>query len=652
MIDGPSGLAAPLARVGRLAVLHGPSVRPDEPAVWLDHPRWSAFALDGPPEHPPVGDSTDGLLLVVRDRLELRQVVGACRGWSSSAWLGCVLLDSEQAPLTAGQPHWPGIRSLTAQAGPPSYVVAELDGPLDLGTFVADLARRCLPRHLMSEGWPVLGFEQTSPQLWTSGDPTSVVGHPDQVHDVQGDYPPDIVVVEGTDLDASRTGHEHHVLGPLSGVLGLPAPLAWADYHREGDAADAILAARGALALGPVDAQLLNPQGFRRRVSGPLSPLTEDPEHAHLLRVDTADSTAVLDARAGLREAQVARLRGLRGVHLTWAGAPGPREYCRVVVGLAMSGIPLTCTTVPGWARVLLRPALTEALEAAPDLHDALDREVHSIRLRRAAFAQHSGSAWRSRVAVETGSAPPRTPRVSILLPTRRPDQLGFALQQVGRQRGAELELVLATHGHEPDRRLLAELHRTSTVTVTWVVSPAEEPFGAMLNRAADRATGDVLLKMDDDDWYGPDFVTDLLMAREQSGADVVGTPPEFAYVEPLDVTVRRKDATECFRPVVAGGTMMVSRDAFTAVGGFRPMRRYVDAGLLQGILAAGGSVYRTHGHGYLLRRGSSGHTWDPGLGYFVSRSRVGEQWRGFRPSPLLEADPGLVPTRTPKENR
>jgi hypothetical protein len=116
-------------------------------------------------------------------------------------------------------------------------------------------------------------------------------------------------------------------------------------------------------------------------------------------------------------------------------------------------------------------------------------------------------------------------------------------------------------------------------------------------------------------------------------------------------VTVRRRDATESYRPIVAGGTMMLSRDALASVGGFRPMRRHVDAGLLSAVRAAGGSVYRTHGHGYLLRRGSTGHTWDPGLPYFVSRSRTDEQWRGFRPSPLLEVDAEDVPRspdRTP----
>jgi hypothetical protein len=353
----------------------------------------------------------------------------------------------------------------------------------------------------------------------------------------------------------------------------------------------------------------------------------------------------VIDARRGVTTEVVVGLRRVGGVHLTWDAMERPSDYCRMAVGLALAGVPLACDPAPPWARDWIAEDLLRAVEGAERTEDALAREVTSIRQRRAAHVHHAKRTWRA--SLETDAAPKdqELPRVSVLLPTRRPEQLRFALRQVSRQRGVDLELILAAHGHEPDRSVLGELPAAEKVPVTWLHAPASLPFGAVLNQAASLARGDVLLKMDDDDWYGPDFVRDLLLAYGYSGADVVGTPPEFIYVEPLDVTARRKDATERYHTIVAGGTIMVSRDAFSAVGGFRPLPRSVDAALLAAVNAAGGSVYRTHGHDYVLRRGAGGHTWDPGLGYFVSRSRTMQQWRGFRPSPLLEVDDRDRPT-------
>ena len=56
--------------------------------------------------------------------------------------------------------------------------------------------------------------------------------------------------------------------------------------------------------------------------------------------------------------------------------------------------------------------------------------------------------------------------------------------------------------------------------------------FGDVLTAASRAASSDVLLKVDDDDWYSPDAVHDLLMARRFSGADVVGMPSEFVYLD------------------------------------------------------------------------------------------------------------------------
>jgi hypothetical protein len=171
-----------------------------------------------------------------------------------------------------------------------------------------------------------------------------------------------------------------------------------------------------------------------------------------------------------------------------------------------------------------------------------------------------------------------------------------------------------------------------------------EVPFGEVLDALAHRAASGNLLKVDDDDWYGPHFVEDLLLAQRYSGAEVVGTAAELCWIEPLDVTLRRSSRTESYRPTVAGGTILVDSGTYRAVGGFRPHRKHVDAGLLRAVRSGGGAVYRSHGLGYLLRRTSSGHTWDIGVEHFLQEHKLVQRWDGFRPTATLDVPHDLRP--------
>jgi hypothetical protein len=293
--------------------------------------------------------------------------------------------------------------------------------------------------------------------------------------------------------------------------------------------------------------------------------------------------------------------------------------------------VPLIADTVPRWAGAL-GDELARLLTADPDLSDELRREEHSIRLRREALRTHGVAArWE-----QLGAPAPAPPLTSVLLATRRTDMVGFALDQVSRQRGAQLEVILALHGVPQGHPDVAAAIAAFDGPLTVLEADHQAVFGEVLNDAAARASGSFLLKMDDDDWYGPDFLTDLLLAHSYSGAQVVGTVPEFVYLSSIDVTVHRRQITEQITSFVAGGTILVERSAFQAVGGFRPLRRSVDTQFQEALQAAGGQIYRTHGLGYILRRGpAANHTWQEPIGTFLQRNR--NQWRGFHPSTLME---------------
>ncbi len=377
------------------------------------------------------------------------------------------------------------------------------------------------------------------------------------------------------------------------------------------------------LARGPLDEGVINPIGFH-----------SDPDQG----------IAELDRTREVSAGTVSALRSHQGVRVSWAD-PTP-ELARTVAALAMAGIPLLGDPPPNSTRAWLGEGLFEALAGDADVTDPLRREEHSVRLRRAALLTHSGPGWRSRVTAAAGRTGSRFPSCSVVLATRRPHQLDSAVGQVARQRGVDVELVVAAHGFDPDVSHLRDRYPALALDV--VTLPPDTLFGDVLNAAVAASSGDVVVKMDDDDFYGPHFLLDLLLAREYSGADIVGTPAEFVFLEDLDRTIRRhgtaRDASERFAGIVAGGTITVSRELLAALRGFQPVRRFVDHQLFHAARAEGATIYRTHGLGFMLRRSSDGHTWTVGDEHFLDEDRLRQEWDGFVPTRILEPDDQETP--------
>ncbi|MFG2073679.1 glycosyltransferase family 2 protein [Nonomuraea maritima] len=327
------------------------------------------------------------------------------------------------------------------------------------------------------------------------------------------------------------------------------------------------------------------------------------------------------------RPPHVAALRELRGLEVEWPGHEVPLDG---VLELAAAGVPLTATHAEPWVPAGLAALLTDrdwlghvgdgGLRGLADLR----REEHSVRLRRLAHP----------------IAPP--PKVSILMSTRRPALVGFALAQMERQLDVEAEVLLGLHGFAFEQ--VREVVESCSLPVRWVEADASVPFGEVLNRAAAPAEGDFLAKWDDDDWYGPRHLADLVMALRYAQADVAGTTAEFFYLEPLRTTIRRttfssgaRYPSEVYADHVAGGTIMVPRKTFHDVGGFPALPSAVDREFLKAAHQSGARIYRTHGLNYVLRRGlGSEHTWQLPLSHFLKVAA--NQWHGFRPSLLMEA--------------
>ena len=386
-------------------------------------------------------------------------------------------------------------------------------------------------------------------------------------------------------------------------------------------------------AVPPVDERSVNPTGFVSTPELGTGVLTQAGNHCSI-QVDSKNLVR-FNPSGAVTDVDVAHLRQLRAVRIEWGRDSGSIATLRVIAGLAAAGVPLLAAHRPSWAGALgadLIELITNVHD--DDLADALSREEHSVKLRRAALRTHSTEArWRN-LARTAGLAVPGRPKVSVILCTRRPEFIGFALGQIGHQRNVDLELILTLHGIPADLPEVKEAVADFDRPITVVEVAADVPFGGALNQGAARASGRYVAKWDDDDWYGPEFLADMLLASSYTGAELVGCMAQFVYLGQIDLTIYRSSRSEWMTRLISGGTFVMERHAFDSVGGFPPVSRSVDAAMLDVFLAAGARIYRTHGLGYVLHRRATGHTWNRPVTYFLRSAAL--QWRGLRRSAFV----------------
>ncbi|MFI6762777.1 glycosyltransferase [Micromonospora sp. NPDC050417] len=329
-------------------------------------------------------------------------------------------------------------------------------------------------------------------------------------------------------------------------------------------------------------------------------------------------------------EEVLAALAEVGVLHCATVPARHPLAEAGFLVHLMLAGLLVHVPELPEAVGAHLAEEVRESLRAELPARAGqdLEWEVRAVAQRRSAMRLHASGFALPRLAAAAFPTLAEVPAVSALLVTKRLQHVIEAVNAIERQTYPNLEIVLCLHGVELPAELRARVARSAR-PIEIMTLPAEHGFGEAIGAATARARGSLVTKFDDDDTYGPEHVWDLVLARQYSGAMMVGKGAEFVYLQTLDTTVRRDaGVAEQYVSVVAGGTMLISRGDLEQVGGWRPVPRSIDRGLLDRVRRAGGLIYRTHPLGYVYQRRSDGHTWDPGLEYFLRGG--GMQWSGL----------------------
>ena len=361
--------------------------------------------------------------------------------------------------------------------------------------------------------------------------------------------------------------------------------------------------------LHPVDPAAWTPKGF-----------TTEPPRGTLRLGDLIDA---VDERSQRRRLELAQLR--RFLWCTTDSQEDPVGTAQSIIEFAMARVPVVGSLTEQTARLVGDEIAAMVTQVDPDtLYDNAVRDRHTTRLRRAALTHHTARGWWRRVGEGLDVDVAATPSVSVLLPSNRPDDILEAAHRVNEQRNVDVQLVVGLHGSHMTRELDEQLASIVDGDLVVVHVDDELNLGQLMSALTERADGRLISKWDDDDWYDAHHLADLCWAMERTGATLIGKAAEFVYLEELDLTIRRfADGGNRYSTTIAGGTLLIGADEMAAVGWADAPRR-VDRLLIDGIEARGGTVYRSHGFGYILRRRGADlaqHTWAAGDEYFLGQS-------------------------------
>lgn len=204
-----------------------------------------------------------------------------------------------------------------------------------------------------------------------------------------------------------------------------------------------------------------------------------------------------------------------------------------------------------------------------------------------------------------------RAPLISVIMATRdRPHLLPIALTCYQHQTYPQRELIVVDDGEE----FPAEPARVAAVGGRLIRVKPGTPLGTKLNDGVEAAEGRLCQKMDDDDWYAPQFLETMVSTLVASWQGVCR--PTLAFLMPfLFFDVAQWEVRRSIQVNIPGATLLFGRDDWEARR-FRPVRRDEDVWFLLDQTRAGVAPLPVQAPELFLavrHRGAGpnrGHTW------------------------------------------
>ena len=144
-----------------------------------------------------------------------------------------------------------------------------------------------------------------------------------------------------------------------------------------------------------------------------------------------------------------------------------------------------------------------------------------------------------------------KLPFVSCIMPTGNRQQfIPYAIDYFLHQDYRNSELIILDDGITPSYSLVSDNSR-----IRYYYSPLPQVLGSKRNCCCEKARGEIIVHLDDDDWYAEDWISKQVNELMTSGADVTGLNNVNFFLTDLNKKWKYRDM-EHQAPWAYGGTL------------------------------------------------------------------------------------------------
>ncbi|OOF69972.1 glycosyltransferase [Rodentibacter caecimuris] len=218
-------------------------------------------------------------------------------------------------------------------------------------------------------------------------------------------------------------------------------------------------------------------------------------------------------------------------------------------------------------------------------------------------------------------------PLASIVMASNRPHFMDRIVENIMGQTYPNLEVIIIAQKYSDEQlaQLKDKLNGGKLKSVHIIRNDSDDTLGKRLNQGIELSKGEYVAKFDDDDFYFPNYLQDMLIPFKFGDYGIVGKQEIFVYLENLDETlIRFKGKRHMNVEFVAGPTLVFRRSTLERLK-FGDLNRGEDSNILEQARVNNIKVYASDPFNFVQFRSKNvqNHTWQVEDKFFTEKGTL-----------------------------